>query len=180
MERNLFSRTAKLFCRAMFYRIVRPTLNTPVRVDLTEVQLDCLRFVHLHPEPSVGAIADGLAFSNAASAKLVDRLVKKKLLIREEDQQDRRVLKIKLTADGQELLAEIEAIEAKHFETIFQRMPPQALEALTTGLTAFLKAALQDINQIDEICLRCGRDHALTCPGNLLYREFSGKDKSSR
>jgi DNA-binding MarR family transcriptional regulator len=178
MERNLFSRTAKLFCQAMFYLIVRPTLNKLVKGSLTEVQLACLRFVHLHPEPSVGAIAGGLSFSNAASAKLVDRLVKKKLLIREEDQQDRRVLKIILTADGQELLTEIEGIEARYFESILQRMPPQALEALTTGLTAFLKAGLQDISQIDEICLRCGCEHVLTCPGNLRYRELSGQDKS--
>ncbi len=179
MERVLISKTAKLFCQAMFYRVIHPTLRKLVKGDLTEVQLTCLRFVHLHPEPSIGAIADGLSFSNAASAKLVDRLVRKRLMIREEDQRDRRVLKIKLTPNGQELLAEIDALEANHFGAILQRIPPESLEALTTGLTAFLKAALSEINQIDEICLRCGRDHVVNCPGNVLYRELSGKDKTN-
>lgn len=178
MERDIFAKSAKLFAQALFYQIVRPTLNQLVEVDLTEVQLTCLRFVYLHPEPSVGAIADGLSVSNAASAKLVDRLVKKKLVIREEDQEDRRVLKIKLTVAGEELLAEIEKIEARQFEAIIQRLHPRERDALELGLTAFLKAALQNVTEIEEVCLRCGRQHLVNCPGNLRYRELSGKDKS--
>lgn len=178
MDRDLFVRTAKLFSQALFFRIIRPTFNELMDGDLTEVQLSCLRFVNLHPEPSVGAIADGLAFSNAASAKLVDRLVKKKLLTREEDQQDRRVLKIKLTPDGAKLLVEIEKIEARQFDVVIQRLNSQELEALETGLTAFLKAALQEVNEIEEVCLRCGSHHVLNCPGNIRYRELTGKDKT--
>jgi DNA-binding MarR family transcriptional regulator len=178
MERNLFARTAKLFSQALFYRIIRPAFRQLMNGDLTEVQMACLRFVHLHPEPSVGAIADGLSFSNAASAKLVDRLVKKKLLTREEDQQDRRVLKIKLTPEGAELLEEVEKIEAQQFDVVIQRLNSQELEALETGLTAFLKAALQEVNEIEEICLRCGSHHVLNCPGNIRYRELTGKDKT--
>jgi DNA-binding MarR family transcriptional regulator len=178
MERDLFSKTAKLFSQALFYRIVRPTLNELMDGDLTEVQLACLRFVFLHPDPSVGAIADGLSFSNAASAKLVDRLVKKKLLSREEDQQDRRVLKIKLTPEGQKLLDTIEKIEAQQFDAVLQRLSPEEHTALETGLTAFLKAALQEVNEIEEICLRCGSHHVLNCPGNVRYRELTGKDKT--
>ena len=177
MEQIVFIRAAKLFSQALFYRIVRPTLKKAVKSDLTEVQLQCLRFVHLHPEPSVGAIANGLSFSNAASAKLIDRLVKKKLLLREEDQQDRRVLKIKLTPEGFELLAEIEATELIYFEQILQRMQPNDLESLATGLTAFLKAALQDVNELEEICLRCGSEHLTICPGNIRYHELTGRDK---
>ena len=178
MELNIFVKTAKLFSQAMFYRIVRPTLRKLAKGDLTEVQLACLRFVYLHPEPSIGAIAEGLSFSNAASAKLVDRLVKKKLLIREEDQHDRRVLKIKLTPEGEELLLEIEKIETEQFEAIIGRLQPGELETLEAGLTAFLKAALREVNEIDEICLRCGSHHLLNCPGNIRYREVTGKDKA--
>ena len=178
MELNIFVKTAKLFSQAMFYRIVRPTLSKLANGDLTEVQLACLRFVYLHPEPSIGAIADGLSFSNAASAKLVDLLVKKKLLIREEDQHDRRVLKIKLTPEGEELLLEIEKIETEQFEVIIGRLQPKELEALEAGLTAFLKAALREISEVEEICLRCGSHHLLNCPGNIRYRELTGKDKT--
>lgn len=178
MDRNLFAKTAKLFSQALFYRIFRPALTELMDGDLTEVQLACLRFVYLHPEPSVGAIADGLSFSNAASAKLVDRLVKKKLVTREEDQQDRRVLKIKLTPDGSELLTKIEKIEAQQFDVVIQRLNSQDLKDLESGLTAFLKAALKEVNEIEEICLRCGSHHVLNCPGNICYRELTGQDKN--
>src|SRR5690554_544501 len=111
MDSKYLEKTAKLFSQAISFCVLRPTLNEMAREELTEVQLSCLRFVSLHPEPSVGEIADGLRISNAASAKLIDRLVKKNLLSREEDPQDRRVLKIKLTTDGRKLLEAINIME---------------------------------------------------------------------
>ena len=80
MDRNVFAKSAKLFAQALFYRTIRHTLNQLVEVNLTEVQLACLRFVQLHPTPSVGAIAEGLSFSNAASAKLVDSISQKEIV----------------------------------------------------------------------------------------------------
>jgi len=59
-----------------------------------------------------------------------------------------------------------------------QRLSSQELEALEIGLTAFLKAALQEGDEIEEICLRCGSRHVLNCPGNIRYRQLTGKDKS--
>lgn len=170
-------KTAKLFSQAISFCVLRPTLNEMAREELTEVQLSCLRFVSLHPEPSVGEIADGLRISNAASAKLIDRLVKKNLLSREEDPQDRRVLKIKLTTDGRKLLEAINIMELQQFNGILQQMSKENLQKLAEGLVAFLKAALLTPEQIDEICMRCGSEHALDCPGNLLYHELTGHDK---
>ncbi len=177
MEISIFEKTTKLFCQAIIYRIVKPSLEGLAKEQLTEVQLSCINYVSVHPEPSIGEIADGLAISNAASAKLVDRLVKKKLLTREEDPQDRRVLKIKLTFKGNELLKDIQKIEAKQFNDILSRMHKDEIEALESGLNSFLRAALEKPEQIDEICLRCGWNHIINCPGNLRYRQLTGVDK---
>lgn len=177
MKVNTLERSSKLFCKAIVYRVLRPSLEGYDKEQLTEVQLACIKYVAAHNEPSVGEIANGLGISNAASAKLIDRLVRKKLITREEDPADRRVLKIKLTVKGSQLLELIKKIEVQQFDGILQKMSGPEIEALELGLQAFLKAALDSVEQIDEICLRCGWDHIFNCPGNLRYRELTGKGK---
>lgn len=172
-----FQRTVRLFSQAVLYLVLKPALDELAKQDLTQVQLSCIRFTHHHPEASVGTIADGLGVSAAAAAKLIDRLVKKDLLTREVDPQDRRVLKIKVTPEGQKLLKSICSLETEFFTTILKRMPPDSLEALERGIVNFLKAALENPEQVDEICLKCGWSHDLDCPGNLRYHELTGHDK---
>lgn len=177
MDSNLLEKSTKLFCQTIIYRIMKPSLSGLVKDQLTEVQLACTKYVSLHPEPSIGEIAEGLAISNAASAKLVDRLVRKKILTREEDDKDRRVLKINLTDKGKILLKDIIDSEKTMFEKVLNRMSTEDIAALKTGLISFLKAALENPAQIEEVCLRCGWEHILNCPGNALYHHYTGKDK---
>jgi DNA-binding MarR family transcriptional regulator len=178
MNLDLFKRSSKLFCQAIIHRVLKPSLASIEKEQLTEVQLTCLKYVKVHNEPSVGEIADGLAISNAASAKLIDRLVRKKLMTREEDSQDRRVLKINLTFKGKELLDGIEKVEIEQLMNIIKQMSSSEVEALELGLNGFLKAALKTPEQVDEICLRCGWNHVTNCPGNLRYHELTGNDKN--
>lgn len=169
--------TAKLFYRTILTRVITPGLAELPEEKLTYVQLACMRYAYLHPEPSVGEIADGLNISDAASAKLIDRLVKRFLLIREEDPDDRRVLKIKLTDKGLIILKSLRETESHNFTTIIRKMSPGSVNALEQGLAAFLSAALGKPEEIEEACLRCGWEHSLDCPGNIRYRELTGEDK---
>ncbi len=177
MKNGNLERISKLFCQAISFRVLRPSLEKLAKDELTEVQLSCLRFAHLHPEPSVGEIAEGLGISNAASAKLIDRLVKKSLLTREEDPVDRRVLKIKLTTESQRLLEEIFRMEHEQFAQIFAQMSDANRQALEQGLNGFLQAAIQAPEQLEAICLRCGWSHELECTGNRIFRKLTGHDK---
>lgn len=174
MDNELLEKTARLFYRTVICRIIEPGLKELPEEQLTQVQLACMRFVYLHPEPSVGDIAGGLAISDAAAAKLIDRLVKKGILTREEDPADRRVLKIRLTSDGQRFLEQVNQTEQKQFAAVIDKMKPEAVQALSDGLTAFLAAALMAPEEIDAVCLKCGWNHSEDCPGNLRYHQLTG------
>ena len=178
MKKQTFRNNLKLFSQAIIFRLAKSVLVEVRDEQITQVQLACIRYVSLHTEPSVGTIADGLAISDAAAAKLIDRLVKKKILTREEDQQDRRVLKIKLTSIGKKLYTEVCNIEEQALNEIIARMSQADIVALETGLGAFLDAALVTPEQIEQICLHCGLEHIPACQGNLRYRELTGKDKT--
>jgi DNA-binding MarR family transcriptional regulator len=175
----VLEKTAKLFYRTIISKVIEPGLAGLEDGQLTQAQLTCMRFVYLHPECSVGDIAAGLAVSAAASAKLIDRLVKKNILSRTEDPIDRRVLKIKLTPAGDCLLEKVGRIEREQFNRIIAKMSPEAVAALTKGLEAFLGAALLSAADIEAVCLKCGWDHLVECPGNLRYRQLTGKDKTN-
>ncbi|HYH02673.1 MAG TPA: MarR family transcriptional regulator [Bacillota bacterium] len=177
MDHIVLEKAARLFYRTVICEVIEPALTEMAEEQLTQVQLACMRFVHLHPEPSVGDIADGLAISDAASAKLIDRLVKKGILTREEDPADRRVLKIKLTAPGIKLLETVNRIEHNQFEKIINGMPAESVKALQEGLTAFLTAALGSPEAIDNVCLKCGWEHIEDCPGNLRYTQLTGQQR---
>lgn len=170
---------AKLFYKTILTHIINPDLEEIKKNNLTQVQLSCMYFVCVHNEPSVGAIADGLSTSDAAAVKLIDRLVKKGLLLREEDMVDRRVQKIKLTEQGQELLEKYCTKQTKLFNAIVDRMPKEAVNSLKEGLTEFLRAALIKPEQVNEICLKCGWDHIPDCPGNVRYKELTGLEKEN-
>lgn len=179
MKQELLEKTVQLFCQTIFHRVVKPALSEISEQELTDVQLHCLRYVCLHHEPSVGEIASGLSVSNAASAKLIDRLVKKGLLTREEDQQDRRVLKIKLTPNAVKLLERANRVQTTRFFEIIGRMSAEEARHFEEGLGAFLNAALIDASHIDAVCLKCGWDHLAECPGNIKYHQLTGSDKTN-
>jgi DNA-binding MarR family transcriptional regulator len=177
LERDILEVATKLFSKTLIARVYNQSLLEVPEENLSQVQLLCLRYVYTHSEPSVGSIAEGLNISAAAAAKLIDRLVKRNLLIREEDQADRRVLKIKLTQRGEQILSRINEYETKYFQAIIAKMAKEDAQSLQAGLIAFLKAALITPEQIDEVCLKCGWEHFLDCPGNQLYHLLTGKNK---
>jgi len=177
LERDTLELTTQLFYRAFLTRVINPGLPELPESDLTLVQVNCLRYVYLHPEPSVGRIADGLKISDAAAAKLIDRLVKRELLTREEDPADRRVLKIMLTPTGAACLKKMIEAERECFKAIISRMSANSVTKLREGMAAFLAAALVSPAEIEEICLKCGWEHLPECLGNLRYQELTGASK---
>jgi DNA-binding MarR family transcriptional regulator len=179
MENRRIEITAKLFYKTILTQIINIDLEDVAKNKLTQVQFFCMYYVFVHNEPSVGAIADGLNTSDAAAVKLIDRLVKKKLLLREEDPFDRRVLKIKLTAQGQELLERYCTTQTELFNNIIKMMPEEAVSSLAYGLSEFLKAALLKPEHVDAVCLKCGWKHIPDCPGNVRYIELTGQEKEN-
>ena len=178
VSHTLTALTGKLFCQTLKEVVFRRALETAADHELTDVQYFCLRFLYLHREASIGAVAEGLGISDAASTKLVNRLVIKGLVDRREDPKDRRVLQLSLTEAGETLTRKVREKEDEQFATIIGRMSPEDQRKLHDGLASFLAAALTEKEQVDRVCLRCGWMHDDECPGNQVYREIVGHNKT--
>lgn len=64
------------------------------------LELKTLGIAHEYKNPSMKYIADELGISSPAVTAIVDRLVENGYLAREEDKNDRRIIRIALTAQG--------------------------------------------------------------------------------
>lgn len=136
--------------------------------DVTPALMECLQYVYLHGASSVREIASGLEISLSAASQLVDRLVKKGLATRSENEQDRRLTSVDLTARGCEAVREMRRRKSEWFETIINAMPHSQRRAFREGLESFLKVALSGEDNVDRACMRCGREHVTFCVVNKV------------
>ena len=77
--------------------------------DLTHVQFNILKVLEAeHPKSlSVGQVKAGLLFSNSDMTRLMDRLVKKDLVVRNVCPENRRQIDVEITGKGLKLLNNI-------------------------------------------------------------------------
>jgi len=98
----------------------------------------------------------------------VDRLVKKDLVTRTETQEDRRFTCIELTDAGRQVVEDMRKRRSKWFTAIIDSLPKYQRCAFLEGLESFIKASLEDSQNIDRACVKCGMEHVSFCVINKL------------
>ena len=136
--------------------------------EITPALMECLQYVYLHGESPIRQIANGLEVSLSAASQLVDRLVKKGMVTRGENEQDRRLTKIDLTAAGWEAVQRMRQRKSEWFDAILEAMPHSQRRAFREGLEGFLKIALSGEDKADRACIRCGMEHVAFCVVNKV------------
>jgi DNA-binding MarR family transcriptional regulator len=133
--------------RTAYYRAVVALDPTRLRFwderGTTMTQLRVMHLIRQKCEPSTGELALDLHIRPATLTGLADRLEQKGLIKRWADTNDRRVVRIGLTKDGEELLDDAAAAGRASLEAIFGRMTQEEIEAFTRAVSAFADAAAE-------------------------------------
>ena len=105
------------------------------RYGLTLQQYNVLRILRgQHPKPSpLTLIRERLLDRQSDVSRLLDRLVKKGLISRENCQQDRRKMDILISKEGLEILGEME-IEVNQIESVFHELKDEEIIQLNVLL----------------------------------------------
>lgn len=151
---------------------IRPLQN--LGEDITPSLAQELQFVFQHGTCSVRDIAQGLTMTYSAASQLTDRLVKKELVTRSENKQDRRLSEIRLTSKGHKLVERIRSARMMSMARILDRIDVGHRTALVEHLERFIGAAIEDGQAALETCSHCGKDHISECVINELYRAATG------
>lgn len=106
--------------------------------DLSMPQMATLQFLRADGVQSVTGVARQLNLSLAATSHLIDRLVQRGLLHREEDPSDRRQKRVMLAEPGHELVTRVDRRAAATLETLLSHASLNTREALEHAVEAVL------------------------------------------
>ena len=91
---------------------------------------------------TVGELAEALGRSPSATSRLVDGLVRRRLVERREEPEDRRQRSVRLTQRGQALLRVVDRDRADQFLTMIRPMPIPERALVAMGVAALATHAI--------------------------------------
>jgi len=92
------------------------------------------------PQNLVG-LAEAVTVTPATATRMCDRLVKKKLIIRHSEQDDRRQVRLALTKKGLRLVTAVTDRRRREIESILRAIDPREQVVLVQALNRFAEAA---------------------------------------
>lgn len=72
---------------------------------------------------TMNALSEAMGLANSTMTRMVDQLVSKKLVYRSSDDEDRRVVRVGLTAQGQETRRNLEQVQQFFFGQVLAEIP---------------------------------------------------------
>ncbi|MGA8980184.1 MAG: MarR family transcriptional regulator [Pedococcus sp.] len=125
--------------RALVGVSARSLAETEGTVTLT--QFRALVVLEGHGPTRLNQLADRLGVTSSSALRTVDRLIKAGFVSREENDTDRREVRIALTEPGSRLVGAVTRRRREEISAIVAAMPPARRKGVVAALTAFTEAA---------------------------------------
>lgn len=125
-------------------------LDAWMSLRLTIAQLKSMFFIINQRSTTSGKLATALGVTPANTTGIIDRLVKQGLVSRTEDTQDRRMLLLKVTGKGEELVANLRKRRRDYMSKVLAGLSGDELATLAQGLTSLLKAVRAHEGEIKD------------------------------
>jgi DNA-binding MarR family transcriptional regulator len=110
-------------------------------VRVSPTQLRALTAVGRYDELNLSQLAEALGALPSSASRLCDRLEAAGLLTRDTGRASRRAVSLRLTPEGEALLAQARTSRQEQIAQVLAAMTPAARDELAEGLTAFQQAA---------------------------------------
>ncbi len=110
------------------------------RAGVSMAHFHLLSMLDRHGDTTMSRIAELLDVSLSNATGLVDRIEERGLVERIRVPDDRRVVQVRLTAEGYRLLREVELIKDDMLQRVLGRLDPEALRGVATAMTNLRRA----------------------------------------
>ncbi|MDR7317840.1 MarR family transcriptional regulator [Brevibacillus nitrificans] len=120
--------------------VLGPQLSEPI-FGLTGPQFYILHQLDQKGKCTVGELAESMAVKPSAITAMIDRLDKHEFVVRDRDENDRRVVHIRLTASGIETLNQVKAHRLEILQHYLSHLSPEELEGLIHVFEKMAKVA---------------------------------------
>jgi len=115
-------------------------LDVWMSLPLTIAQLKSLFFIRNQGSTNSGTLAAALGVTPTNTTGIVDRLVKQDLVSRTENPKNRRMLLLRATDKGEELVARLRERRRGYLSDVLQRMSVDELTTLAQGVASLARA----------------------------------------
>ncbi|MEI7025506.1 MarR family transcriptional regulator [Paenibacillus sp. y28] len=114
------------------FRRMNPQALLPPDLPLTGPQLMLLHFIAKEGECQVTKLASIMEVKPSAITVMIDRLVGHGFVNRKASLEDRRVVLLKVTEQGQSVLQQVRGIRDRKLQQLFAQLQPEELDAFLT------------------------------------------------
>lgn len=102
--------------------------------ELTFSQVNALYSLYAHGPQSITALADAAGLTHAAASRMVDKMVRGSLVVREEWAQDRRQKRVQLTQTGLQQLRGMQDYTIDLYAKLLEQVPRARVRLLSEAL----------------------------------------------
>jgi DNA-binding MarR family transcriptional regulator len=124
---------------------------------LSVPQFRALRFLSQHPGASLSELAEHLGVTRATASSIVERLVRRGLVNREEHPEERRRNLHTLTTEGSQLLQRARHAARSSLARVLNELSTAKLQDIATG-ASLLKEAFSGCARHESDCVRHEKD----------------------
>jgi len=126
-----FSNMARLMRREVFFH-----KNCQ---DISHSEIEVMLFLNEKKSATMKAIADHLKVKPSSVTPIIERMFKKKILLRKPDKKDRRIIYIFLTKEGMKMLTEKQKAIHKDIKNFFQKVNEKNKKELLKIINTIIK-----------------------------------------
>lgn len=160
---NKRHRNFLLFAGAVRHATSVETLSSHLDIQVTESQMDALRFLYINEHVSMGEIATGLGYTISGATKAVNRLEDKSWVVRHPCLEDHREVHVSLTEQGREIASKIMEATQERLDELFSQISQKTLSRLDTAIEEFLRNIISDEKVTRQLCAVCGFQGGIHC-----------------
>jgi DNA-binding MarR family transcriptional regulator len=139
VEKQLLAKLIKLQ-RQVDHDRQQCELDAWLRLHLVTGQLKALFFISNRGATTTGKLADAIKVTPANTTGIINRLMEKNLITRTGDSNDRRVILLRSTSQGDELVAELRQKRKERVTELFNRLTAEDAEIVKQSLQIMVKA----------------------------------------
>ena len=107
-------------------------------VGLSPSEIHCIEAIHPGESVSGNTLSERMGLSPSRGSRVIDHLIGKELLVREEDPDDRRVSAVALTDNGMQVRHSVEQAKRVCEMKITSRMESEQIDQIKQGLKALV------------------------------------------
>lgn len=120
--------------RVIFSSVKKHLSDTETACGISSSQLWVLYELHKAPDLKVSELANNLAIHQSTASNLIEKLVKKDLIIKKRETTDQRVVRLSLTEQGLEMIKNAPPSPRGVLRDALDRLDTDTLTALTQNL----------------------------------------------